>query len=180
MSRIAFYTFGILREPFGNEQVQPFFDWVPSVFEAAENTDGFIDRPRIDEKDWGRPVSPHFYDVQKYPGAPADNPDARAPVTLSLWADLESVYAFAYRGAHGEALRKRKEWFVKPDWPTYAARWVGDDHVPTYEEAIERQKHIHHNGPTRYAFDLKTPFDELGNPTQLSRSRVAERRKGVG
>lgn len=180
MSRIAFYTFGILHEPFGHEVVQPFWDSVPTVFEASENTEGFIDRSPGDEKVWGGRVSPHFHDVEKYPGAPPDNPGARAPATLSLWADLESVSAFAYRGSHGEALRKRKEWFVRAEWPTYVAWWVGDDHVPTYEEAIERHKHIHENGPTPHAFDFRTPFDEDGEPTQLSKRKIEERRRSVG
>ena len=174
MSRIAFYTFGILREPFGHEQVQPFFDRVPTVFEAAENTEGFIDQLTTS----GR--SPDFYDERKYPGSSPDSPGARAPATLSLWTELESVYAFAYRGPHGEAFRKRKEWFVKAEWPTYVAWWVDDDHVPTHEEAIERQKYIHENGPTPYAFDFRTPFDKAGSSTRLSRRKIEERRSSVG
>ena len=109
-----------------------------------------------------------------------DDPGARAPATLSLWADLESVYAFAYRGPHAEALSKRKEWFVKADWPTYVAWWVDDDLVPTYQEAIQRQRHVHENGPTPYAFDFKTPFDEAGSPVRMSRSKIEKRRQSVG
>ena len=81
---------------------------------------------------------------------------------------MESVSAFAYRGAHGEVFRKRREWFVKAEWPTYVAWWVDDDHVPTYAEAIERHKRLHDRGPTPHAFNFKTPFDKDGKPTQLS------------
>lgn len=59
-----------------------------------------------------------------------------APTTLSLWADLESVFAFAYNGVHAglnaEALKHRKEWFLTPEWPTYVAWWVEDNHEPDW------------------------------------------------
>lgn len=173
MSRIAFYTFGVLRETPGHQQVRPFWNRAPKVLEVAENTDGFIYR----SLEGGQ--NPHFYDEQKYPVSPPDDPGARAPATLSLWTDLESVYVFAYQGPHAEALRKRKEWFVKPEWPTYVAWWVHDDHVPTHEEVIARQRHIYEDGSTPYAFDFKTPFDETGNPTRMNRSVIEERRPAV-
>jgi hypothetical protein len=43
-------------------------------------------------------------------------------------------------------LRRRKEWFRKPQWPTYVAWWVSDDHVPTWAEAVERCEHLHDHG----------------------------------
>ena len=173
MSRIAFYTFGILREAFGHEQVQPFWDKTPAVFEAAENTEGFVDRVRVGG------ASPHFYDEQRFPATPPGTPGTRAPATLSLWTDLESIYAFVYRGLHGDAFRKRKEWFVRAEWPTYVAWWVDDDHMPTLEEAVERHRYIHENGATPYAFDFRASFDEAGSPTRLSRPKVEKRRQSL-
>ncbi|MGH2367123.1 MAG: DUF3291 domain-containing protein, partial [Chloroflexota bacterium] len=125
MARLAFYTFGILREAKGHPQVQGFFDLISATFEAAEGTDGYVDRRR------GRPseFGPRFYDPASDPGAPQ---------TLSVWEDLESVFRFAYRGLHAAALRSRKDWAVEPRWPTYAAWWVADDYLPTWQEAAER------------------------------------------
>ena len=91
MPRIAFYTFGILREPYGHPQVQGFFDRIDSVFEQAKNSEGFI---ALDDGSWGDYVWPRFYIKEKHAGAPA---------TLSLWRDIESVCAFAYKNLHGEA-----------------------------------------------------------------------------
>ena len=163
MSRIAFYTFGILREEKGHEQVQGFFDRIESVFAAAENAEGFIDR---DRGEWGDRVAPRFFDRNRH---------ASAPATLSLWTDLESVYAFAYRDAHGEAFHKRREWALKPEWPTYVAWWVDDDHIPTREEACQRHEHIHDHGPSAYAFGFSQPFDEKGQPGELDRHLIQER-----
>ena len=44
MARLAFYTFGILREPLGSEVVRPFVELSPKVFAAAEAAPGFIAR----------------------------------------------------------------------------------------------------------------------------------------
>lgn len=162
MTQLAFYTFGILREPKGHPQVQGFFDRIKAAFEAAEGTHGCLDRRGNRPPEFG----PRFYD----PAA-----DAGAPQTLSVWADLESVFAFAYRGPHAEALRGRKEWFVEPQWPTYAAWWVADDHLPTWQEAAERLEHLHDHGATPFAFSFKQAFDPEGRPTVLDKARVTER-----
>ena len=82
---------------------------------------------------------------------------------------MDSVFAFAYRGVHAEALRRRKEWFHKPQRPTYAAWWTPDEHLPTWAEAVERQERLHAQGPTPFAFDFRNPFDPEGNPLALRR-----------
>ena len=168
MAKIAFYTFGILREAKGHEHVQGFFDRIEAAFAQAEQPEGFIERDRRSDliEGWGPYVSPRFYNEEKHSGAPA---------TLSLWTDLESVCAFAYRHAHGEAMQKRQDWFLKPEWPTYVAWWVDDDHTPTREEACQRHEHIHDHGPTPYAFDFKKPFDAKGEPTELDRKLLEGR-----
>ena len=163
MGRIAFYTFGVLRHPQGHGQVQGFFDRIESVFEQVDQADGFIARS---DGTWGTFVFPRFFDERKH---------ASGQATLSLWSDIESVCAFAYRGAHGEAFRKRRDWAIEPEWPSYAAWWVADDHVPTYEEACQRHEYLHDHGPTSYAFTFKPPFDQQGQPVELDRSLVKSR-----
>ena len=164
MSRIVFYTFGILREPFGHPQVQGFFDRAEPAFEQAERSAGFVARDR--EGTWGPYTLPHFVDEQHR---------AVAAATLSLWADLESVCAFAYRGIHGEAFKKRREWTLKPEWPTYVAWWVEDDHTPTWEEACQRHEYLHDQGPSAYAFNFKQPFDAQGQAVELDRKLLDQR-----
>ena len=93
---------------------------------------------------------------------------------LSLWTNLESVFAFAYRGRHAEALRGRKEWFKEANWPTYAAWWLADDYTPSWHEATERLEHLHDHRPTPVAFSFKQPFDAAGLPTVINRTPVGE------
>lgn len=78
---------------------------------------------------------------------------------------------------HGEAFQKRRDWFLKPEWPTYVAWWVDDDHTPTCEEACQWQEYIHDHGPSAYAFNFKQPFDEKGQPTELDRDLLQQRIK---
>ena len=101
MARVAFYTFGILHEHRDHPQSKGFIDRVPLVFDSAENSKGFVDHASArnrEENDprWGEPeANPRFFVEDQHPFAPA---------TLSLWDDLESVYAFAYNGRHAETL----------------------------------------------------------------------------
>ena len=84
------------------------------------------------------------------------------------------MYAFAYYGRHAEALSKRQDWFIKPEWPTYVAWWVENDQIPTREGACKRLEHLHDNGSTSYAFDFKTPFDAAGQPVRMDRAKIQE------
>lgn len=93
---------------------------------------------------------------------------------MSLWTDLDSVFAFVYTGLHRSTLSKRHEWFLKPEWPSYAAWWVSDDTIPTWSDACERLEHLHDHGPSPVAFTFRRPFAADGTPTRLS--GMAERR----
>ncbi len=174
MPRLAFYTIGILHEPWGHPRVQGFVDRIPTVFEAAEAGSGFVDRSRFDRdaqvETWGDFVMPRCF--------PPDSDPRQVPATLSLWTDLESVAAFAYHGAHGEAMGKRREWFQESGLPGYVAWWVPDGHQPDWAEAAERVDHFAAHGPTPYAFDFKRPFDADGRPASLDRETVRRHREG--
>jgi hypothetical protein len=162
MAKLAFYTFGILREARTHPQVQGFLDRTGRVLTTADGSAGMIKRSAANAR-WGEKTFPRFFT--------GDPPDGAA-ATLSLWEDLESVFAFAYAGVHAEALRHRKEWFVPPGWPTYVAWWVADGHTPDYLEAIERHRHLHEHGPTPTAFNFKHAFGPDGSQITIDRERI--------
>lgn len=175
MARVAFTTFAIMKGPYGSEVVRGFEERTPSVFAAAEQSDGFIARAHeLDDRTdltnaerewgaWGPFVTPRFYE-----GGHTLATDSRAS-TASLWRDLASVHRFAYGGVHREALAGRQQWFLRPEWPTYAIWWVDDDHVPSWREACDRLEHLHDHGSTPTAFDFRHPFDEHGVPVRVPR-----------
>ncbi|HZC06305.1 MAG TPA: DUF3291 domain-containing protein [Ktedonobacterales bacterium] len=163
--RVAFFTFGVLREPTGHPRTKGFEDRIADSFAEAAASPGFIGYPR---ETYVRPDNPNVVWPE------VKGPDREAMMTLSLWVDLESVFAFAYalRGVHNEALKLRKEWFLKPEWPNYVAWWVEDDHLPTWPEAIERHAYLSEHGSTPFAFDFHLPFDAEGRPTKVLRRPI--------
>jgi hypothetical protein len=113
---------------------------------------------------WGEVKLPACY--------PQPTPNDQIASTLSLWTDLESVAAFTYHGAHGEALSKRRNWFDKTELPIYVAWWVDADHAITWDEGCERLDSLHKNGPTAFSFNFASPFDCRGNPCVLDRELI--------
>lgn len=168
MPRLAFMTLGVLHEPVGTPKVQGFVDRIAGVYGAADSSSGFLGRSERDVENWshswGQIVRPNCI--------PEARSDDRLAMTLSLWESLESVAAFAYSGAHGEALSKRKEWFESGDFPTYVAWWVLDDHQINWADAASRLDHLHEFGSSPSAFTFAKPFGPDGNPYTLDRHTI--------
>ena len=180
MAKLVLYTFGIFQQPRDHEEIKGFHDRNPFVYTSAENSDGFVDRSGNSwkrdhadrETDWGtREVSPRFLTSGEHRDAPA---------TLSLWEDVESVYAFTYYGFHAEVLKHRDDWFVKGDWPAFVGWWIPDDETSTRTQGAQRLEHLHDNGPTGHDFDFKVPFDSDGPPLQMDRKKIQDRRRSWG
>lgn len=175
--RLAFMTYGRLVETFGHPDVQGFWDRVPHVFGAADNSPGFLcraDRERgTQNSSWGEVVTPKCWGGENTPTTVA---------TLSVWEDIESVAAFAYHGHHGEAMTKRKEWFVHEGLPEHVAWWTDADTV-RWSEAADRMDQLFEQGSSAQAFSIRDPFDEHGCPYKLDATAVrvkAGQQRGMG
>ena len=79
-------------------------------------------------------------------------------VNLTVWTSIEALRAYAYRSAHVEVFRRRREWFVPLDGPNLVLWWIPAGHIPSLDEARHRLDHLAANGPTPAAFTLKAPF----------------------
>jgi hypothetical protein len=171
MARLAFMTIGVLHAPMDDPRVQGFVDRIDVIFAAAGSSDGFVGQSVPDEatgeESWGPLVTPTHFQKEEYLD--------RTAATLSLWNDLESVFAFAYNGVHAEALRKRAAWIVHGEWPSYVAWWVSDDHTPSWSEACERYDRMCQEGPSPAAFDFKRPFSHDGEPIEIDRAIVGRK-----
>jgi hypothetical protein len=173
MARVAFTTFAILKKPYGDPEVQEFDDLTPGAFQEAEGSPGFIARAKEDESQshlsnferewgaWGKFEVPRFY-----AGGRTTETDSRAS-TLSLWTDLDSVWSFVYNGLHRSVLQRRHEWFLKPQWPTYAAWWAPDDAIPTWHDACRALELLHDYGASPAAFTFHQAFTADGTPTRI-------------
>jgi hypothetical protein len=160
--KLAFYTVSVLHEPVGHARAQGFIDRVPGVYAAADASVGFHARSVRDlttyKHSWGEVVLPKCY--------PILGTINQYPVTLSLWDDLESVAAFAYKGVHAEALSNRKEWFQALGLPGHVAWWTPEERA-SWQEAADRLDHLHAHGSSAFAFTFAKPFDTGGNPVRL-------------
>ena len=81
---------------------------------------------------------------------------------MSVWRDTNALTAFMYQGQHRELLSRRREWFEKLQEAVTALWWVPAGHRPTVAEAEARLLHLRTNGPTPYAFTLRTLFPAQG------------------
>ena len=180
MPRLALYTFGVLRDVPGSEMVRDFFALVPTVFAAASTVDGFIAHAGAAHPDlignskvgqdfgpWGVAVAPRFYKGSTKPG------EGTMLTTLSLWRDIEAARRFSYGGLHRIALRRRSEWFQKPEWPSYVLWWIADDKVPTWTEGARKLEALDDDGPTNTGFNFATYFDSAGRKIEAQQSTAA-------
>jgi hypothetical protein len=80
-------------------------------------------------------------------------------VNMSVWESVEALYDYAYRTAHLDVLRRRREYFHHEDQPVYAVLWwVPAGTVPTLDEARERLDLLSGYGPTARAFTFRDRF----------------------
>ena len=84
--------------------------------------------------------------------------DPRMIVNLTVWTSIETLREYAYRSAHVEVFRRRREWFIPLDGPSLVLWWVPAGHIPSVVEARKRLDQLAANGPTPTAFTLKTTF----------------------
>ena len=80
-------------------------------------------------------------------------------VNLSVWESIEALYDFAYRTAHLDVLRKRREYFDHEGLDAYAVLWwVPAGTVPSLAEARARLDLLARKGPSPDAFTFRDRF----------------------
>lgn len=129
---------------------QSFIDLLEPVNAMAERMPGFVWRLQDESSDGA-------VDIQAFE-------DPRIIVNMSVWQDIEALYAFAFKTAHAKVMTRRREWFEPMETAYLALWWIPAGHVPTVEEAKERLARLDAEGPTPFAFDFRSLFDSEGNP----------------
>lgn len=170
MSRpfLALYTFGQFIEAADHPSNQGFHDRNDANLAAVDRAHGLIGRSGYDDdpgpESWGPQVYPRFFRDR--------HGDEWSPSTLSLWQDIESIWAYTYSGIHAEALTKARGWFQKGDWPPLVLWWALER--PDWAEAVRRHEHLYDHGPSPHAFGFRQAFDAAGAPLIVDRARVRE------
>ncbi|MFF7447200.1 MULTISPECIES: DUF3291 domain-containing protein [unclassified Streptomyces] len=136
-----------LRFPLDSPELKDFVDALDPVNASAEAADGYVWRLQSEGGD--------ATDIKVFG-------DDWLIINLTVWRDADALTDFMYRGRHREMLSRRREWFEKVTEAMTALWWVPAGHRPTVAEAESRLLHLRANGPTPYAFTLRTSFPAQG------------------
>lgn len=131
------------RRPKADPANQAFMDALDHVNAQADAADGFIWR-LVGEGDANDATA-----IEAVAG------DADFIVNLSVWRDVPSLEAFAYRQAdHRAVLARRAEWF-EPMEPSLALWEVPEGHIPSVAEALDKLAELGRDGPGVCVFTFK-------------------------
>jgi hypothetical protein len=130
-----------LAYPLDSPQLKDFVAGLPVVNGLAEAAPGFVWRLTDEGGGDATGLRPFGDDVI---------------VNLTVWESVEALRAFAYRTAHLDFMRRRRDWFVPFGAPYAVCWWVPTGHRPTVEEAAERLELLRKDGSTTSAFNLRT------------------------
>ena len=96
-------------------------------------------------------------------------------VNMSVWEDLESLFAYVYKSDHIAVMAQRRKWFEKPSGAFMALWWLPAGTLPCIEEGLRRVALLDRNGPAAEAFTFKVAFGPDGTPVDRSTLlRIAE------
>ncbi len=178
MPHVALYTFGVLKSPLADPAplTREFYDTGEAVYRRMSRQPGYIgraetvegERGALFEADWGAWGE---FAVPAWYGKGRTAETAALAATLSLWTGVRAAFDAAYTGLHGEALKRRHDWFEGTGHPNHVLWWVSCDATPTWHDGVSRLEHLHGNRPAPHAFTFRQPFTPEGTPA---------RTKGVG
>jgi heme-degrading monooxygenase HmoA len=140
---LAQYNVTTLRAPLEAPQSAPFRKALDHINALAEAQPGFVWRATGEGFD---------------SATPTPSQDPLYIVNLSVWENAEALAAFAYRTEHRDYVRRRGEWFLPREGPSFVLWWIPAGHVPTNAECEARLAHLAAHGPTGRAFDFRTRF----------------------
>lgn len=144
---LAQLNLGLFRAPLDSEEMAEFAAALDPINALAEATPGFI--WRLTDDNGG---SSSTVDV---PGL--DHP-LWAP-NMSVWESLDALKHFMYKSGHASYLRRRSEWFARPDRLINVLWWIPAGEIPTLHDAMRRLEYLEANGPSHEGFGLTAPLD---------------------
>lgn len=133
------------RYPTDDPRMAGFMDALDHVNAVADASPGFVWRLVGDD-------SNNATDLRARHG------DREVMVNLSVWESRDALWNYVYRSGHLDYLRRRNEWFERPDGEFLVLWWVPEGHNPTVEEAVARLAVLTAAGPTPDAFSFREFF----------------------
>lgn len=139
-----------MRYPIDAPEMKDFVDRLDAVNAVADRSDGFVWRLQ-DEA--GDATSFRAFD------------DPFMLVNMSVWRDVDALWAYVYKTVHAKVMTRRREWFDLLESVNVALWWTPAGALPSLEEGKRRLEMLARDGPTPAAFDFKTVYDASGRET---------------
>jgi hypothetical protein len=141
---LAQFNIARCRWPLEDPRMAGFVDFLDEINGLGDRSPGFVWRLQDDS---GTATSIRPYD------------DPEIIINMSVWDSPESLRDYAYRSAHAERFRRRREWFEAMDGPVLVLWWVPEGERPTPIEGKARLDRLSAEGPTEHAFTFARRFD---------------------
>jgi len=141
--RLAQVNIARARYPLDDPQMADFMNQLDEINALADKAPGFVWRL---EDESGNATNFQPYD------------DPRIIINLSVWETVEALHEFVYKTAHTEVMRRRYDWFEKPQSSHMALWWTPADEVPSTLDGTSRLLHLGQYGPSASAFTFKERF----------------------
>jgi hypothetical protein len=155
---VAQLNIGRLRAPLDDPRIDDFRNNLARINALAEASPGFVWRLQDDA---GNATGIKLFE------------DDLEIVNLSVWRSIEELADFAYRSAHVELLRRRRDFFEPPTQPILVLWWIEEGTVPTPHEALSRLDRLRTHGPTPTAFTFRHRFDPASDTARPVTDRDA-------
>ena len=136
------------RYPLEDAGMADFMNQLDEINALADQAPGFIWRLMMDDS--GNATSLQAFD------------DPRIIINLSVWESVEALFDFVYKSAHTKVMRRRHDWFEKPQSAHMALWWTPADEVPSTLDGTSRLLHLSQFGPSASAFTFKNRFPAPG------------------
>ena len=133
--QLAQFNIARLHHPIDHPATAGFIELIDETNARAEASPGFVWRHGIDTRDAD--------------DAPYD--DKLITVNASVWASIDDLRHFAYRGWHRDVFRRRQEWFQDSAAVMW---WIPDGEIPGMQECLLRLAFHDEFGSTPYAFGM--------------------------
>ncbi|MES2625968.1 MAG: DUF3291 domain-containing protein [Pseudomonadota bacterium] len=131
-----------MKEPLDSPSMADFVNNLDRINALAEQSQGFVWRLK-DETGNATTQRPFGDDIV---------------VNMSVWMDVTSLSNYAFKSAHTEIMKRRREWFERMPEAYSVLWWIPADHRPSVSEAKERLHHYREFGATAHAFNFSKPF----------------------
>lgn len=139
---LAQLNIATMREPLESPSMADFVANLDRINALADSAPGFVWRLK-DEQGDATSVRPFGENIL---------------VNMSVWESIESLHDFAFRTAHTDIMRRRRDWFDRMEQAYAVLWWVVAGHMPTIEEAANRLSLLREKGPTADAFTFGRPL----------------------